>query len=115
MPASPADPPNGHSGSSDPSAELLARYQQHLERGAARAQRTQDLNRELVKRVARGELTPDALDDHFSAFLAARSVAYANRLADTSVRFLTGLVRAGTTYSYELVETIMPGEVSVPD
>jgi hypothetical protein len=36
-------------------------------------------------------------------------VSYANRLADTSMRFLAGLIQAGTTYSYELVETILPG------
>lgn len=96
-------------------AEWAARYQDHVTRAGARASRTRELNRELIARVARGELAPGTVDAQLNAFVAARGVDYANRLAAMSTRFLTGLIESGTTYSRELVDTIVPGAVTAPD
>ena len=91
------------------SPEWATRYQEYLVAAAARAKHTRDLYREVVDRVAAGELAPEALDDRLPSFLQAHGAAYANRLAETTMRFLTGLVEAGTTYSRDLVDRILPG------
>ncbi len=95
-------------------AEWEARYQDYLGRLAARSKRTQDLYQEVMIRVAARELAPTALDDHRAGFVLAHGIPYANSLAALSMRFLTGLVQTGTTYSYDLVETVVPGAVPPP-
>lgn len=103
------------SGSSPPTPEWSARYAEYLKLSMARAARTAELNKRLIKRVARGELAPLTLDSQLAAFLATNATSYANELAETSMQFFTGLVEAGTSYSYELLESIVPGEVPAPD
>lgn len=102
-------------GDPDPSAAWAARYREYLERATARAVRAQDLNREVTRRVAGGELAPSTLESQLNAFLAANSVSYSHRLSGMTMRFLTGLIQTGTTYSYELVEAVVPGAVERPD
>jgi hypothetical protein len=103
------------SGSSPPTPEWSARYAEYLKSSTARAARTAELNKQLMKRVARGELAPVTLESQLTAFLATNATSYANELAETSMEFLTGLVEVGTSYSYELLESIVPGEVPDPD
>ena len=64
--------------------------------------------------VSRGELGPKALQDLLSVFVQARGAAYANDLAELSMRFFSGLVELSTDYSHELIEAIAPGGMTTP-
>jgi len=97
---------------SEPPGDWTARYAEYVSQASSRAARTAELNTRLLKRVARGELTPAVLERRYAAFAATHGAAYANDLAATSMRFLTGLVRAGTGYANELVQHIAPGSVT---
>jgi hypothetical protein len=96
---------------SEPAAEWAVRYSRYVQESAARAARTAELNTRLVKRIASGDLAPATLERQYAAFLAANGRSYGDDIAETGLRFLTGLVQAGTTYSRELVERIAPGEL----
>ena len=95
---------------SESAAEWAVRYSRYVQESAARAARAAELNSQLLKRIASGDLAPATLERQYAAFLATRSTAYADDVAQTGLRFLTGLVQAGTTYTHELVERIAPGE-----
>jgi hypothetical protein len=97
---------------SEPPGDWTARYAEYLSQTSSRAARTAQLNTRLLKRIARGELTPAVLERRYAAFAATHGAAYANDVAATSMRFLTGLVRAGTGYANELVQHIAPGSVT---
>ena len=96
---------------SEPTAAWAERYARYLQESTGRAARTAELNRRLLTRVANGELAPATLDNQFAAFLATNAATYADDVAETGLRFLTGLIAAGTTYTHELVERIAPGEL----
>ncbi|MEA2506705.1 MAG: hypothetical protein QOH48_1323 [Actinomycetota bacterium] len=96
-------------------ADWVARYQEYLTRAGDRSKGTQDLYRRIIGRVAEGELTPGAVEGLLNSFLQLHGAEYADKLAEISMRFLTGVVQAGTTYSYELVDRIVPGAVSAPE
>ena len=90
------------------------RYREYLEHSIARTVRAQDLNREITRRVAVGQLSPWTLESQLSAFAATRGAAYSERIANITMAFLSGLIQAGATYSYELVEAVLPGAVPAP-
>jgi hypothetical protein len=95
---------------SNATAAWPMRYARYLEESTARAARTAELNTRLLKRIANGELAPATLDRQYTAFLATNVGSYTDDVAETGMQFLTGLIRAGTTYSHELAERIAPGE-----
>ncbi|HEY7054339.1 MAG TPA: hypothetical protein VH496_19715 [Mycobacterium sp.] len=66
------------------------------------------MNKQLVKRIALGELPPIVLDTQLSAFLATNAAAYADEMAELTVQFLAGLIAVGTNHSRELVRAILP-------
>jgi hypothetical protein len=94
---------------SEPPGDWTARYAEYLSQASSRAARTAELNSRLLKRIARGELTPTILERRYAAFAGTHGAAYANDVAAASMRFLTGLVRAGTGYANELVQHVAPG------
>ena len=96
-------------------AAWSARYREYLERSMARAGRAQDLNRELIKRVATGQLAPWTLESQLNTFAATRAASYSERIANITMAFLAGLIQIGSTYSYELVQAVLPGAVSEPE
>jgi hypothetical protein len=96
-------------------AEWAARYREYVERSIARASRTQDLNRDLIKRVASGELAPWTIESHYATFAATHAAAYAQQMAEVTMTYLAGLVQMGSTYSYELVEAVLPGAAALPE
>lgn len=95
-------------------AAWSARYREYLERSIARAGRAQALNREVISRVAAGQLAPWTLESHFSTFAATRAASYSERIANITMTFLRGLIETGATYSYELVEAVLPGAAPAP-
>jgi hypothetical protein len=96
-------------------AAWSARYREYLERSIARAGRAQDLNRELIKRVATGQLAPWTIENHLNTFAATRAASYSERIANITMAFLAGLIQIGSTYSYELVQAVLPGAVLEPE
>lgn len=95
---------------SEPTAAWTMRYARYVQESTARAACTAELNTRLLKRIANGELAPATLDSHQGAFLAANAASYTDDVAEIGMRFLSGLIQAGTTYSHELVERVAPGE-----
>ena len=95
-------------------AAWSARYREYLDRSVARAGRAQELNREVVSRVAAGQLAPWTLESHLSTFAATRAASYSEQIANITMAFLRDLVQMGATYSYELVEAVLPGAAPVP-
>ncbi len=70
--------------------------------------------------MAVGQLAPWTLESHLSTFAATRAAAYSEQIANITMAFLSGLIQIGATYSYELVEAVLPGaapppKVVVPD
>jgi hypothetical protein len=102
-------------GDAGAAAEWATRYRDYVERSIARASRTQDLNRDLIKRVASGELAPWTIESHYATFAATHAAAYAQRMAEVTMTYLAGLVQMGSTYSYELVEAVLPGAATLPE
>lgn len=94
----------------EPTAAWALRYARYVQESTGRAARTAELNTRLLKRIAGGELTPSTLDSHQRAFLADYAGSYTDDVTEIGMRFLSGLIQAGTTYSHELVERIAPGE-----
>jgi hypothetical protein len=90
------------------------RYHEYLRHSIARAVLAQDLNREVTRRVAAGQLAPWTLESQLSTFAATRGTAYSERIANITLAFLTGLIQTGATYSYELVEAVLPGAAAAP-
>ncbi len=103
------------SGSGTPTADWSARSAEYLTLSTARATRTAELNKRLLKGLACGDVAPSTLDSQLTAFLATNAAEYANDVAETSMQFFVGLVQAGTSYSYELIESILPGEIPAAD
>ncbi len=95
---------------SEPTADWAVRYSEYVQKSTLRAARAAELNTTLLTRVAHGELTPANLEAGYASFLADNAAAYADDVAETTMRFLAGLIRSGTSYSHELVERIAPGE-----
>jgi hypothetical protein len=94
--------------------QWTARYQEHLARTATRSRRTHEQYREVMARVAAGELAPEAIDGRLNLFLQLHGAEYADALAQLSMRFMTGVVHARTAYAYELLERIVPGSDTPP-
>jgi len=91
-----------------------AQYSEYIQRSIARAGRAQELNREVIRRVAVGQLAPSTLDSHLGAFAAVHALAYSEQVASTTVTFLAGLIRAGSAYAHELLGIVVPGAVPPP-
>jgi len=95
-------------------AAWYARYSEYIQRSIARAGRAQDLNREVIRRVAAGQLAPSTLESHLSTFAAVHAFSYSEQVANITMAFLVGLIRAGSAYAYELVRVVLPGAVPPP-
>ena len=91
-----------------------ARYSEYIQRSMARAGRAQELNREMIRRVAAGQLAPSTLDNHLATFAAVHSLAYSEQVASITVTFLAGLIRSGSAYAHELVRVVVPGAAPPP-
>ncbi len=102
-------------GDAEAAAAWSARYRQYVERSIAQAGQAQDLNRQVLRRVAAGQLAPWTIESHLSTFAATRAASYSQRVTDLTMAFLVGLIQTGSTYCYELVQAVLPGAVPVPE
>jgi len=78
------------------STEWPAWDAQSLTRIASQFARTLDLSHQVLQRVARGELTPAAIDDALRELARARGEEYTDRLSQLAERFTSGLVEVMT-------------------
>lgn len=74
------------------STEWSAWDARSLTRLASQFARTLDLSHQVLDRVARGELTPAAIDDALRELARARGEQYTGRLTELAERFTSGLV-----------------------
>ena len=93
----------------DEAPDLIASYQDLVERKVASSKETREIYARLLSRIAAGDLDPRVLDRGLNSFLQINGPEYASRLADLSMRFLAGYVQAGNRDSFELFEEIVPG------
>jgi hypothetical protein len=100
--------------STSPPPEWADRYQRYLSQAAVNATRIRDLYGEIMSRIARGDLSQQAFELEWPAFLQTHGQAYADDLAAVSTSFLTGLIAAGTSSSQELVERVVPDPIIPP-
>jgi hypothetical protein len=90
-------------------AEWSAWYEDYLTRAAGQSTRSLELYQDVMAAVSRGDLTPTVVQDLLSGFVQARGAAYSTDMAELSMRFFSGLVQLGTTYSAELLDAVAPG------
>ena len=74
------------------STEWFAWWAQYLTRIASQSTRTLDLSHQVLTSVARGQLTPAAIDDALREFAQARGVEYTDGLTELAERFTNGLM-----------------------
>ncbi len=84
-----------------PSADWSTLYSHYLARSAAISARTLNLYQLALERVSQGKLPPTIFQDHFSAFALAHGAEFSNRFAEVGSRFLSDLVRLGSSYSMQ--------------
>ena len=89
--------------------EWATKFARFLQRSAERIGETAELNQELTKRIACGDLPPAVVESQQAAFLAINAESYAAELADLTMNFLTRLVGVGSDYVYALVQGIAAG------
>src|SRR5882762_9260880 len=76
-------------------------YSQYLARSAAISARTLNLYQLALERVSQGKLPPTIFQDHFPTFAVAHGPEFANRFAEVGSRFLSDLVRLGSSFSQQ--------------
>jgi hypothetical protein len=99
----------------EPSVEWSARFRQYLEHSADRLNRTAELNKELTKRIACGDVAPVIVESQLAAFLATNAESFANEMADLTLRFLSSLVGVNSWYARALVQHVSPGTPSLTE
>jgi hypothetical protein len=103
------DPSTATSEANQTAAEWQARFGRYLEHSAESLKRTAELNRELVKRIACGDIAPVIVESQLAAFMATRAASFAEEMADVTTEFLARLVGVNSWYARTLVEHARPG------
>jgi hypothetical protein len=98
------DPSTATSEANQTAAEWQARFGRYLEHSAESLKRTAELNRELVKRIACGDIAPVIVESQLAAFMATRAASFAEEMADVTTEFLARLVGVNSWYARTLVE-----------
>jgi len=86
------------------STDWSTSYSQYLARSAALSARTLNLYQLALERVSEGKLPATIFQDHFPAFAVAHGAVFANRFAEVGSRFLSDLVRLGSSFSRQPAE-----------
>jgi hypothetical protein len=87
------------------STDWSTSYSQYLARSAAISARTLNLYQLALERVSQGKLRPTIFQDHFPSFAATHGAEFANRFAELGSRFLSDLVRLGSSFSQQPPDT----------
>jgi hypothetical protein len=83
------------------STDWSTSYSQYLARSAALSARTLNLYQLALERVSQGKLPPTIFQDHFPTFAVAHGAEFTNRFAEVGSRFLSDLVRLGSSFSQQ--------------
>jgi hypothetical protein len=83
------------------STDWSTSYSRYLARSAALSARTLNLYQLALERVSQGKLPPTIFQDHFSTFALFHGVEFTNRFAEVGSRFLSDLVRLGSSFSQQ--------------
>jgi len=83
------------------STDWSTSYSQYLARSAASSARALNLYQLVLERVSQGKLPPTIFQDHFPTFVIAHGAEFTNRFAEVGARFLSDLVRLGSSFSQQ--------------
>jgi hypothetical protein len=87
------------------STDWSTSYSQYLARSAALSARTLNLYQLALERMSQGKLRPTIFQDHFPAFAVAHGAEFTKRFAEVGSRFLSDLVRLGSSFSQQAPDT----------
>jgi hypothetical protein len=88
------------------SVEWATKFARYLQRSAERLGETAELNKELTKRIAYGDVPPVIVESQLAAFLATNAESYAAELADLTMNFLARLIGLSSDHVCALVQGI---------
>ena len=89
--------------------EWATKFARYLQRSAERLGETAELNKELTKRIAYGDVPPVIVESQLAAFLATNAESYAAEVADLTMNVLTRLIGLSSDYVCALAQGIAPG------
>jgi hypothetical protein len=90
----------------------VAQYHDYLTRTAQTSRANRERYERLIARVAAGDLAPRALNGQLNRLFQLHGADYANGLAVVTMRFVAGLIQAGTAHTLDLLEQVAPGSVA---
>ena len=94
--------------------EWISRFTEYVDQSADRLRQTSDLNRQLTRRIAYGDLPPAVVESRLAGFFSRNAEPYASEMAGIALHFLTALVDVNADYVRELLgnsaSTAMPAE-----
>jgi len=96
------------------SSDWSTSYSQYLARSAALSARTLNLYQLALERIAQGRLPPTVFQDHFPPFAAAHAAEFSKRLSEVASRFLSELVRSGTSFGQQQNSAAPEAEIVPP-
>ncbi len=89
-------------------------YSQYLARSAALSARTLNLYQLALERVSQGKLPPTIFQDYFPTFALAHGSEFTNQFAELGSRFLSHLVRLGSSFSQQAPDVVGEERETVP-
>jgi hypothetical protein len=92
----------------DSTVEWATKFSGYLQRSAERLGETAELNKELTKRIAYGDVPPVIVESQLAAFLATNAESYAAEVADLTMNVLTRLIGLSSDYVCALAQGIAP-------
>jgi hypothetical protein len=88
--------------------EWAMKFAHYLQRSAERLGETAELNKELTKRIAYGDVPPVIVESQLAAFLATNAESYAAEVADLTMNVLTRLIGLSSDYVCALAQGMAP-------
>src|SRR4051794_35629314 len=92
--------------------EWPSRLEQYVDESSDRLRRTCDLNRQLTRRVAYGDVPPVVVESRLAEFLSRNAESYANEMARVALHVLSALVDVNIDYVSDLLGIDTPSEAS---
>jgi hypothetical protein len=89
-------------------------YSQYLARSAALSAQTLNLYQLALERISQGKLPPTIFQDHFPTFVIAHGTEFSSRFAEVGSRFLSDLVRLGSSFSQQAPDVLAAEREVVP-
>jgi hypothetical protein len=103
-----SDAPPDATDAVDSTVEWATKFSGYLQRSAERLGETAELNKELTKRIAYGDVPPVIVESQLAAFLATNAESYAAEVADLTMNVLTRLIGLSSDYVCALAQGIAP-------